>query len=385
MTMVSKTRTIDALIHRPDLGSHVLASARGIDSSIAANGAFMRSWMVLLALLSCLASGCSPQTDNADTQVKAQHSGESRIRIRIPDTPFMVMLPVYVADEKGMLEEHGLEVQWIDVRDPGQGAKLLVAGKADFIITTFPNMIPIEVRKPGSLRLLFPASETSSDPGSYILVRPESAITSMAEIGGRTLGTYSGPSQKAYALMVLKKLGYREPEDVRLTQVAPSAQVQGLFGGSYDALFTVEPYASIALVNGAKPLATGVRTAIISDPFWLGAAAVPAGVAKAHPSLLPKLLEALDDAARYIRTHEAESRELLARRTGTDAAVARRSALYNWVAYPSADQLDQIQDALDLLHQEKTIDAHVDVRTLFAGIDLARNGGRAAASPGRYE
>jgi ABC-type nitrate/sulfonate/bicarbonate transport system substrate-binding protein len=169
---------------------------------------------------------------------------------------------------------------------------------------------------------------------------------------------------------VLKKLGFREPDDVRLTQVVPSAQVQGLFGGSYDALFTVEPYASIALEKGARAIATGVRTEIISDPFWLGAAAVPAGVAKAHPSLLPKLLEALDDAARYIRTHGAESREVLARRTGTDAAVARRSALYDWVAYPSADQLDQIQDALDLLHQEKMIDAPVDARTLFAGINL---------------
>jgi len=97
---------------------------------------------------------------------------------------------------------------------------------------------------------------------------------------------------------------------------------------------------------------------------------VPAGVANAHPGLLPKLLEVLDDAARYIRMQEAESREVLARRTGTAAAVAQRSALYNWVAYPNADQLDQIQDALDLLHQETMIEAFVDVRTLFAGIDL---------------
>jgi ABC-type nitrate/sulfonate/bicarbonate transport system substrate-binding protein len=236
-------------------------------------------------------------------------------------------------------------------------------------MTIFANIIPVEARKPGSLRLLFPASETRSDPGSYILVRPDSPAKSLADLGGRTLGTYSGPSQKAYALMVLKKLGYREPEDVRLIQVAPSAQVQGLFGGSYDALFTVEPYASIALEKGARPIATGVRTAIISDPFWLGAATVPTGVADAQPSLIPKLLRALGDAVRYIRTHEPESREVLARRTGTDAAVARRSALYNWVAYPSADQLDQIQDAIDLLHREKMIDAPVDVRALFSGID----------------
>ena len=326
--------------------------------------------MILFALLSCLTTACRPQTENADTQDDAQHSSESRIRIRIPDTRFTGLLPIYIAEETGMLEESGLQAQWVDVRDPGQGTKLVAAGKADFIMTTFANLIPIEVRQPGSLRLLFPASETSSDPGSYILVRPESAIKSLADLGGRTLGTYSGPSQKAYALIVLKKLGYREPEDVRLIQVGTSAQVQGLFGGSYDALFTVEPYGSLALVKGARAIATGVRTQIISDPFWVGAAAVPAGVANAHPGLLRKLLKALDDAARYIRTHEAESREVLARRTGMAAAVAQRSALYNWVAYPNAQQLDQIQDALDLLHQEKMIEAPVDARTIFAGIDL---------------
>jgi ABC-type nitrate/sulfonate/bicarbonate transport system substrate-binding protein len=334
------------------------------------NGAFMRFWIILLALHSFLASACSPQTDATGTQDKAGHSTEPRIRIRIPDTPFMGVLPMYIAEEKCLLEKNGLEVQWVDVRDPGQGTKLLIAGKADLVMTTFANIVPIEARKPGSLRFLLPASETSSDPGSYILVRPDSTIKSLADLGGTTLGTYSGPSQKAYALIVLEKLGYREPEDVRLIQVAPSAQIQGLFGGSFDALFTVEPYASIALVKGAKSIATGVRTAIISDPFWLGAAAVPAGVADAQPSLIPKLLRALDDAVRYIRSHEPESREVLARRTGTDAAVAQRSALYNWVAYPSADQLDQIQEALDLLHQEKTIDAQVDARTLFTNIDL---------------
>jgi hypothetical protein len=77
----------------------------------------------------------------------------------------------------------------------------------------------------------------------------------------------------------------------------------------------------------------------------------------------------LDDAVRYIRAHDAESREVLARRTGTAGAVAKRSALYNWVAYPSADQLDQIQDAVDLLHREQMIDAPVDMRMLFSGSD----------------
>ena len=329
----------------------------------------MRLSIIVIAALTCLVAGCTPDNDSADAKPDGTHRGEPLIPIRVPDTLFTGLLPLYVAEEKGMLQANGLALRWIDVRDPGQGAKLVAAGKADLILSTFANLMPIEARQPGTLRFLFPTSETSADPGSYVLVRPDSPVRTLGDLRGRTLGTYSGPSQKAYALIVLERLGYRVPEDVRLIQVATAAQVQGLFGGAYDALFTVEPYGSIALENGARAIATGVRPSIISDPFWLGSAAISAEVAKARPTLVPKLLRALDEAVRYIQSHDTESRAVLARRTGTDAAVAERSALYHWVAYPNASELEQIQAAVDLLYQEKMIEAPVAVRTLFAGID----------------
>lgn len=328
----------------------------------------MRLSIVFIAALTCLASACSPQTDNADPAQQREQPDAPLIQIRIPDTRFTGLLPIYVAEENGMLEANGLAVRWIDVRDPGQGAKLMAAEKVDFILSTFANLMPIEARQPGTLRFLFPTCETRADPGSYVLVRPDSPIKTLQDLRGHSVGTYSGPSQKAYALIVLGRLGYRVPEDVRLIQVSTSAQVQGLFGGAYDALFTVEPYGSIALENGARAIATGVRTAIISDPFWLGAGAIPTKVANAQPALVAKLLRALDDAVRYIESHDAESRAVLARRTGTDTAVAERSALYQWVAYPDARQLEQIQAAVDLLHNEEMIEAPVAVRSVFAGI-----------------
>jgi ABC-type nitrate/sulfonate/bicarbonate transport system substrate-binding protein len=334
----------------------------------------MRLSIILTAALVALGlvCACSPETGSPDNSQHGEHPSGQLIPIRIPDTPFMGYLPIYVAEEQGMLEANGLALQWIDVRDPGQGAKLMAAGKADLILSTFANLVPIEARRPGTLRFLFPASETRSDPSSYMLVRPDSPITSLAHLRGHTVGTYSGPSQKAYAKIVLERLGYQVPGDVRITQVTTSAQVQGLFGGAYDALFTVEPFSSIALEKGARAIATGVRTEIISDPFWLGSAAIPTDVVSSQPTLVPRLLRALDDAVRYIRSHGAESRQVLARRTGTDAAIAERSALYDWVAYPSADQLKEIQAAVDLLYQEKIIEAPVAVSALFAGIDPQR-------------
>jgi len=99
----------------------MMTFALRIDPKIATGLIFMRLGTILLALLSCMASACSPPTASTDTQEKAEHSGESLIPIRIPDTPFMGLLPIYVAEEMGMLEANGLAVRWVDVRDPGQG------------------------------------------------------------------------------------------------------------------------------------------------------------------------------------------------------------------------------------------------------------------------
>jgi len=162
-----------------------------------------------------------------------------KVSLRIPDTRFMGILPLYVAEEKGCFKQAAISVKWLDVKDPGQASKLFFPGQADVVMTTFANLIPAEVRKPGTMKLLFPIYESAAAPGSFILVRPDSRIRTVRDLRGKTLGTYSGPSQKTYAFMVLRKLGFREPDDVRLVQVATSAQVQGLFGGSYDALFTV--------------------------------------------------------------------------------------------------------------------------------------------------
>jgi ABC-type nitrate/sulfonate/bicarbonate transport system substrate-binding protein len=287
--------------------------------------------------------------------------------LRIPDTRFMGILPLYIAEEQGFFRKQGVELRWIDVRDPGQAEKLFHAGQADLIMTTFANLMPAEARLPGTLRLLYPICELSSRPGSFILVRPDSDITSLQDLRGKSVGTYSGPSQKAYALIVLRKLGFKEPEDVRLVQVASATQVQGLFGGSYDALFTVETYGSTAVANGARVLEEGVRTKYISDPFWLGAAAVKSSWARENPAGVEAVLKALEEAAAYIEAHEPEARDTLARRTQTEPAVARRCALYKWVPHPTRQEIEQIQAHVDLLADEKLIEKKIDVEPLFMG------------------
>ena len=280
----------------------------------------------------------------------------------------MGLLPLFVAEEKGYFEEQQIDVHWQDVGDPSQAANLFHADRADLIITTFAGLLPAEVREPGHFRLLCPVNEPSSQPGSYVLVKPDSQLRSIQDLRGRTLGTYSGPTQKAYAIIVLKRLGLEEPRDVQLVQVGSAAQIAGLFGGAFDALFTVEPYASTAIAQGARILEEGVRPKWIADPFWVGSVAIRTRMLKEHPGIENKILHALDQAATFILQNEDEARRILERRTGISTDVANRCGLYKWIAHPTRADMAEIQEQVDFLVAEGLLAESVHVKDLFDGI-----------------
>jgi len=49
-------------------------------------------------------------------------------------------------------------------------------------MTTFANMLPAEIREPGTLKLLLPACETGARPGSFFLAKKESPLSSSADL-----------------------------------------------------------------------------------------------------------------------------------------------------------------------------------------------------------
>lgn len=319
---------------------------------------------IVFTLILAVLVGVGIWSSNRPSRVGNESKGS--IVLRIPDTKFMGLLPLYVAEEKGFFGKEGLVIQWIDVKDPGQAANVFFSGQADFLMTTFAGALPAESRQPGTLKLVLAVAEVGSRPGSFLLVPSNSPVQSVSELRGKTVGTYSGASQKAYVLMVLEKLGLREPQDFRLVQVPSSAQVASLLGGAFDALFTVEPYGSVALQQGARALAQGLRPKLLGDPFWLGSGAFTTKFVASNPDTLTKLSAALSAANRYIMENEKDSRAILGHRTSIEREVAAKSALYHWEVTPSAKQLAEIQAQFDLLESAKLIEKAPRASELFS-------------------
>ncbi len=304
-------------------------------------------------------------------------SGDRSTTLRMADTRFMGLLPFYVADDLGYFQKSGVHIEWQDIREPGEAVKTFLAGNSDLVLSTFAGLLPAELRAPGTLRLLFPVYESSSNSSSAILVRPDSPIRSLVDLKGHRLGTYAGGTQRAYAILALSKAGLRVPDDVDVLQVATAAQVQSLLGGAFDALFTVEPHASIAIENGAIPIMTAVRPQLLADPFWVGALAVRSTLAQRNTTPLPSLLGALSKAVDTIHSEPLRARQVLARRLDLPERVAARCGLYEWEPHPGESQLKQIQAIVDQLVDAGQLPSPVAVSPLFFFPNPSTTGGPA--------
>jgi NitT/TauT family transport system substrate-binding protein len=284
--------------------------------------------------------------------------------LRVPDAKFMGLLPLYVADEKGYFAENKIKIEWIDVKDPGQAEKTFLSGHADLNGTTFANLLQAEIREPGTLTLFIPTYESTDKPGSYFLVSANSTIQSVSDLKGKKIGTYAGPSQKAYAQIALSKIGLTIDKDYELIQVASSAQIQSLLGGVFDILFTVEPYGSVALKQGAKKLEDGVRTKYIQNPFWVGSFEVKKEFAK-DTIKMNKIIYSMNKAIKFIKFNEAEARKILSTRTTIDSTVAATCFLYNWITTPTEKDITEMQSLVKKLAEAKLLEKEVDIKTML--------------------
>lgn len=236
--------------------------------------------------------------------------GYSRLRIS---------LPVFVAQEKGMFEKHGLDVK-LEMYDTAQPLmQALVEGKVDVAgYTALPITYNGMLRSGKKLYFLTTMVEDQEHRISYLLrpkskrgLRPE--IASVRDLKGKKVGILPTIAYKAWLEAVLKSNGLQAGTDVLIQQVAPTLQPQALKSGGVDALFTNDPAATSAIEIGVAELVSEVVECpkYIEDPFPFGSFNASKQWADANPQLFDKLVAAMDEAVVFVNTHPAEAKECM--------------------------------------------------------------------------
>lgn len=166
-------------------------------------------------------------------------------------------------------------------------ARLVTMGDADFgtsslddIIDCFNGVNDFEGLPAGKLRFLY--NTGGSGPTCHVVVPPDSAVESVADLAGKTIGVTAGYMDK-YMRMMLNEAGVGE-DNVTISYLSISDICNGIKDGTLDAGFYSSPhplssFTDLAVTSGMKLVNVGdelVDKLIEKYPFF-HKVVVPAG------------------------------------------------------------------------------------------------------------
>lgn len=122
--------------------------------------------------------------------------------------------PLIVAKEKGYFKEQGLDVTFIAPANPNDPPKLVAAGKADIAVSYQPQH---QMQVDQGLPLVRIATLVAT-PLNSLVVLADSAIKSIADLKGKTVGYSVGGFETLLLQVMLEKVGLHV-SDVKLVNV----------------------------------------------------------------------------------------------------------------------------------------------------------------------
>jgi len=260
----------------------------------------------------------------------AKKSPEST-KVRVGYLPITADIPLFVAIEKGYYKKYGIEVEPIKFASANEAMDALMAGRSDSsIMIGFSTLFSIYEKDSTQFKIYQSAAETADKFTCRLLVRKDSDISSIPQLKGKKIGTYSGLTQLLNLKSVLEK--FLDPDkDVTIIQVETKIQLQAFAAGQFYALFTIDPYSTIALENGtAKVLVDNPRFKYILSPFPTCASVFSNEFLRKYPRLAKGIILAENEAVDFIEANPSESAKLVSKYTPVEEGIALKCGTYEW-------------------------------------------------------
>lgn len=198
---------------------------------------FLRPF-TLLVILSLLLAACAP-AQVSDTP------------LRFTALQILDFLPMYVAQEEGLFEKHGLTVELIPAAAPPVRDQLVASKQADGMIneisgTLFFNKDAVQVQIVRFARAATPETRLFS-----ILASPQSGITTVEGLRGKKIGISDGTIIEYLTDRMLTAEGI-SPDEIEKTSTPNLTDRMALLNsGGLDAAVLPEPLATLAEQQGA--------------------------------------------------------------------------------------------------------------------------------------
>ena len=292
--------------------------------------------------------------------------------VRIGYLPIYVDLPLFVAQDRGFFELHGVDVELVRFSSSAQIGIALVTGSVDFGASiAYSVLLSTESRDPGQLKVFLVDSENPDNYLSSFVVLSDSGISSLADLRGKRIGSFPGPTAGTFGKMVLETAGLNPDTDVVWEDIEIAFHLSALEAGVVDALFTYEPTATQAVLEkNAVKLVPGAVESLIIDPWQAGVWAISTTFMETQPDQAQAVVRALYDALDYYRADPAAAKLALGPYTSIGPTVAEATPNIPFAKLGEVD-LDAFQRHADILFDRGVISQSIDASALLAPATLA--------------
>ncbi len=291
-------------------------------------------------------------------------SDDARPRVRIGYKANSGYQNYFIAMENGYFARRGVEVEGVPFESTNLMIQALIAGDIDATPASSIEVLALSEQNAPDLANIFLTLVFDQENAFHSLLVPQtSPIRSIQDLRGKAVGVVPGSTTQSWLRMIVAR--FFDPAEMRIVQLEPRLQLQAMLGGQVDALYTVDPVVTTALVKGqARLLIEGPENQYLVDTMAAGGGAISRRFVTRDPEAAQRLILALYDAADFMRSNPAESRRIIAKHTGLDPAVANAMDLLHYWKLQETDY-NKVQAYLDLLLRAGIISEPVRAQDLY--------------------
>lgn len=243
----------------------------------------------------------------------------------------------FVAQARGFWKERGLEVQVAGFSAGRLGFDAMLKGDAQ-ISTLAETPVALAAFREKSFVIIAQTMTTSTE--TRIVARRRSNIASPSDLRGKRIGVFQG-TQAEYFLDVFLAHNGLATEGVQVINLQPPDMISAIVRGDIDAMVAWQPHAARATAALGADAIEFRNESIYTSIFCI---ATTRQYIREHPSAVEKFLGGLVDAERFIGSHTAEARSIVAKKVGLpDSLLASFYGEYSFRVALTPALINQLQ------------------------------------------
>ncbi len=296
-------------------------------------------------------------------------SMEELTEIRIGYRTHVFYLPLFIAVENGYFVEQGLNVTIENFESTNTIVDSLLAGRLDASLSgvNLPILFSIEEKIPGQFKIFTVAPFEKDKQLSAILVKKDSNFTNILSLKNKRLGIFQGSTALLLTRLILVDYNLTT-KDLEIIQISPSIQLQALESMSVDAIFVLEPLATIgvekniAKIIEKEPIANHIAelpftSSVTTTKFYDN-----------NRDVVKKLITITNKAIDFIEQNPVESKKILAKYTNLDEGIAQKQDLPRYSKVNEIN-ISAVQGLADLLYREGELKSQINISNLILRLE----------------